>query len=33
MIQGMAPPEDREKWICALLFIRRLPERRTRRWS
>jgi hypothetical protein len=33
MIAAMASDEDRKSWVDTLRDIRKLPERRTRRWS
>jgi hypothetical protein len=33
MVLYMARPSDRAKWMSCLIAIRKLPERRTRRWS
>jgi hypothetical protein len=33
MIAAFASDEDRASWVSTLLDIRKLPERRTRRWS
>jgi hypothetical protein len=30
MVQAMAEPEDRAKWMACLIAIRKLPERRTK---
>jgi hypothetical protein len=33
MVLHMAKPQDRAKWMSTLIAIRKLPERRNRRWS
>jgi hypothetical protein len=33
MVKAMAPVEDYAKWMSQLIAIRKMPERRTRRWS
>jgi hypothetical protein len=33
MIAEFAPADERHEWLMTLVAIRKLPERRTRRWS
>jgi hypothetical protein len=33
MVMHMAPLAQRDRWMAQLIAIRKLPERRTRRWS
>jgi hypothetical protein len=33
MIRAMAPVGEEHKWMACLIAIRKMPERRTRRWS